>query len=238
MVSKVTGAFSVKDTLPSAFHNTKTQWRKSDCKYVTNEIKIDIIEAIDCILQASAAFKAKAITSFINGSLECSVKLSGEPDLSLNFNNARVINHVQLHRCIRISRWQKEQIISFVPPDGKFTLMKYRIPNAGQLPLEITPNIKLNKSHSTVKIEINKSMNVDKTIDKILLEIPFPAETLSFTLSATDCKSWNSCYAFEIKGLSLSNLRVDSLAVHNVKYKPFKGVRHITKAGTYLIRCT
>eukprot|EP01084_Bolivina_argentea_P296518 510694_1 len=210
MVSKVTGAFSVKDTLPSAFHNTKTQWRKSDCKYVTNEIKIDIIEAIDCILQASAAFKAKAITSFINGSLECSVKLSGEPDLSLNFNNARVINHVQLHRCIRISRWQKEQIISFVPPDGKFTLMKYRIPNAGQLPLEITPNIKLNKSHSTVKIEINKSMNVDKTIDKILLEIPFPAETLSFTLSATDCKSWNSCYAFEIKGLSLSNLRIDS----------------------------
>eukprot|EP01084_Bolivina_argentea_P296520 510697_1 len=146
MVSKVTGAFSVKDTLPSAFHNTKTQWRKSDCKYVTNEIKIDIIEAIDCILQASSAFKAKAIVSFING----------------------------------------------------------------QLPLDITPNIKLNKSHSTVKIEINKSMNVDKTIDKILLEIPFPAETLSFTLSATDCKSWNSCYAFEIKGLSLSNLRIDS----------------------------
>ena len=28
---------------------------------------------------------------------------------------------------------------------------------------------------------------------------------------------------FEIKGLSLANLRVDSLAVHNVKYKPFKG---------------
>ena len=41
---------------------------------------------------------------------------------------------------------------------------------------------------------------------------------------------------FEIKGLSLTNLRVDSLAVHNVKYKPFKGVRHITKAGTFLIR--
>eukprot|EP01084_Bolivina_argentea_P296522 510700_1 len=213
MVSKVTGAFSVKDTLPSAFHNTKTQWRKSDCKYVTNEIKIDIIEAIDCILQASSAFKAKAIVSFING----------------------------------------------------------------QLPLDITPNIKLNKSHSTVKIEINKSMNVDKTIDKILLEIPFPAETLSFTLSASHGKvsqdeitkivrwhigkfpksktitldgtvampsDWESNASpnirvgFEIKGLSLSNLRVDSLAVHNVKYKPFKGVRHITKAGTYLIRCT
>ena len=41
---------------------------------------------------------------------------------------------------------------------------------------------------------------------------------------------------FEIKGLSLTNLKVDSLAVHSVKYKPFKGVRHITKAGTFLIR--
>ena len=112
MVSKIrdyaSGSFSVKQTLPTAFHNSKMPWRKSDCKYVTNEIKIDLIEAIDCILQASqsGSFKCKSITSFVNGSLECSVRLTGQPDLTLNFNNPRIINHIQLHRCVRISRWQ------------------------------------------------------------------------------------------------------------------------------------
>eukprot|EP01083_Nonionella_stella_P073004 197103_1 len=280
MVSKIrdyaSGTFSVKQTLSTAFHNTKMNWRKSDCKYVTNEIKIDLIEAIDCILHTSqSGFKSKPITSFLNGSLECSVRLSGAPDLSLNFNTPRILNHVQLHRCVRISRWQKEKIISFVPPDGKFTLLKYRLSNAGQLPLDIEPIIRLSKNQSTVKITINKTGAVDKSIDKILLEIPFPSQTLSFSLSANHGKvsqdeitkvvrwhvgrypkdktltlegtvampsDWsgsgspNVRVGFEIKGLSLSNLRVDSLAVHNVKYKPFKGVRHISKAGTFIIR--
>mmetsp|Transcript_52646 Transcript_52646/g.47258 ORF Transcript_52646/g.47258 Transcript_52646/m.47258 type:complete len:425 (-) Transcript_52646:660-1934(-) len=283
MVSKIrdyaSGSFSVKQTLPTAFHNSKMPWRKSDCKYVTNEIKIDLIEAIDCILQASqsGSFKCKAITSFVNGSLECSVRLTGQPDLTLNFNNPRMINSIQLHRCVRISRWQKEKIISFVPPDGKFTLLKYRLPNAGNLPLDIQPHIKLSKNSSSVRITMSKTGGVDKQIDKILLEIPFPSETLSFSLSANHGKvsqdeitkvvrwhvgrfpkdkqitlegsvampsDWegsgspNVRVGFEIKGLSLTNLRVDSLAVHNVKYKPFKGVRHITKAGTFLIRST
>mmetsp|Transcript_72947 Transcript_72947/g.116347 ORF Transcript_72947/g.116347 Transcript_72947/m.116347 type:complete len:425 (+) Transcript_72947:76-1350(+) len=282
MVSKIrdyaSGSFQVKQTLPSAFHNAKTPWRKTDCKYVTNEIKIDLVEAIDCILQASQSggFKSKAVTSFVNGSLECSVHLTGQPDLTLNFNTPRMLSHVQLHRCVRISRWQKERIISFVPPDGKFTLLKYRLPNAGNLPLDISPHIRLSKNSSSVKIDVTKTAADDKQIDKVLLEIPFPAETLSFSLSANHGKvtqdeitkvvrwhvgrfpskekivtlegtvampsDWEGSGApnvrvgFEIKGLSLTNLRVDSLAVHNVKYKPFKGVRHITKAGTFLIR--
>jgi len=271
------GSFTVRETLPTAFHNTKMPWRKSDCKYVTNEIKIDLIEAIDCILQAtpSGGFKPKVVTSFVNGSLECSVRLSGQPDLALNFNNPRMLSHVQLHRCIRISRWQKEKVISFVPPDGKFTLLRYRLSNAGNLPLDIQPSIKLSRNQSTVKVTVSKFGAADKAVDKVLLEIPFPSETLSFSLSATHGKvaqdeitkvvrwhigrfpkaatitmdgtvqmpsDWTGSgsptvrVGFEIKGLSLSNLKVDSLAVHNVKYKPFKGVRHITKAGTFLIR--
>lgn len=170
---------------------------------------------------------------------------------------------------------QKEKVISFVPPDGKFTLIRYRMSNAGNLPLDIQPSIKLSQNQSTVKVTVSRSGAQDKAIDKVLLEIPFPPETLSFSLSATHGKvaqdeiskvvrwhigrypkaasitldgtvqmppDWMGSGAptvrvgFEIKGLSLTNLKVDSLAVHNVKYKPFKGVRHITKAGTFLIR--
>ena len=80
------GQFSVKGTLPSAFHNKKTPWRKLDCKYVTNEIKIDIIESIDAIIQYYPT-KEVVISSIINGNLECVSKLSAMPDLSLHFNS-------------------------------------------------------------------------------------------------------------------------------------------------------
>ena len=119
----------------------------------------------------------------------------------------------------------------------------------------------MSKNSSSVRITISKSGGVDKQIDKILLEIPFPSETLSFSLSANHGKvsqdeitkvvrwhvgrfpkdkqitlegsvampsEWegsgspNVRVGFEIKGLSLSNLRVDSLAVHNVKINHLK----------------
>ena len=41
---------------------------------------------------------------------------------------------------------------------------------------------------------------------------------------------------FTVKGFCLSGLKVEGLAVHNVKYKPFRGVRLVTKAGHFQIR--
>lgn len=41
---------------------------------------------------------------------------------------------------------------------------------------------------------------------------------------------------FKIQGQSVSGLKVDSLVVTNEKYKPYKGVRSITKAGKFQIR--
>lgn len=165
----------------------------------------------------------------------------------------------------------------YINSNGKFTLANYKVPNAGRIPLSVQPIIILNNKDgkNTVKITLHNDARNDKFIDKILLEIPFPSETLGFTISAnygkvtqdqitkiikwqvgrypkdkiptlegtvsmpndyTDNAKPTVRIGFEIKGLSLSNLKVDSLAVHNVSYKPFKGVRHITKAGVYLIR--
>ena len=30
-------------------------------------------------------------------------------------------------RCVRLARWERERVVSFVPPDGRFTLMSYRV---------------------------------------------------------------------------------------------------------------
>jgi len=41
---------------------------------------------------------------------------------------------------------------------------------------------------------------------------------------------------FSVKMFSASGLKVDGLAIRNVKYKPFKGVRILTKAGRFEVR--
>jgi len=41
---------------------------------------------------------------------------------------------------------------------------------------------------------------------------------------------------FKVAMFSASGLKVESLAVHNANYKPYKGVRAITKAGRYQYR--
>jgi AP-3 complex subunit mu len=43
---------------------------------------------------------------------------------------------------------------------------------------------------------------------------------------------------FNIKMFALSGVKVDGLTISNVKYKPFKGFRTVTKSGNFQIRCT
>jgi AP-1 complex subunit mu len=34
---------------------------------------------------------------------------------------------VKFHQCVRLARFESDRTISFIPPDGKFELMSYRI---------------------------------------------------------------------------------------------------------------
>lgn len=64
---------------------------------------------------------------YFSGKIECCVRLSGTPDLTLSFVNPRLLDDVSFHPCIRFKRWENERILSFVPPDGNFCLMNYHV---------------------------------------------------------------------------------------------------------------
>jgi AP-1 complex subunit mu len=34
---------------------------------------------------------------------------------------------VQFHQCVRLARFENDRTISFIPPDGEFELMSYRL---------------------------------------------------------------------------------------------------------------
>lgn len=134
-------------------------------KYTNNEAYFDVIEEVDAIIDKTGAIVSAEIqgrvgiplldpelgermmssplvffpdkSNFYRFQIDCCMKLSGMPDLTLNFMNPRVFDDVSFHPCVRFRRWESEKVLSFVPPDGNFRLMTYHINSQNQVNIPI-----------------------------------------------------------------------------------------------------
>jgi AP-3 complex subunit mu len=86
----------VSDTLPSATISNMP-WRKADVKYAANEIYLDIIEEVDAIIDRNG----QLISFEVTGSIMGNSRLSGVPDLTLQFTDPSVIDDCSFHPCVR-----------------------------------------------------------------------------------------------------------------------------------------
>jgi len=75
------------------------------------------------------------------GSILVESRLTGNPDLLLKFLNGNIMDDVSFHPCVRLSKYDREGVISFVPPDGKFKLLDFRSKGNIPLPINIVPTI-------------------------------------------------------------------------------------------------
>ena len=121
LTSAATGLSNVSDVLPDGTISNMP-WRKTGVKYAQNEIYLDIIEEIDAIVDKNGLI----ISSEVSGAIAANSRLSGVPDLALSFANPGLIDDCSFHPCVRYTRFERDKIVSFVPPDGPFELMRYR----------------------------------------------------------------------------------------------------------------
>jgi len=166
-------------------------WRRTGIKYTANEFFVDIVEDVDCIVEANG----NLVTAAVAGNIYCNCKLSGMPDLTLNFVNPGLLDDVSLHPCVRVFRWEKSRIISFVPPDGRFRLMSYRVRGSGVMPpVNIRPNIKFDPasaSGASVSGKVDVSVapmhfsNPKNIVDELVVTIPLPKSVTGVVLTTT-----------------------------------------------------
>eukprot|EP01054_Gregarina_sp_Poly1_P009914 Gregarina_sp_Poly_1__9913@NODE_64_length_16522_cov_117_152963_g55_i0_p5_GENE_NODE_64_length_16522_cov_117_152963_g55_i0NODE_64_length_16522_cov_117_152963_g55_i0_p5_ORF_typecomplete_len434_score57_60Adap_comp_sub/PF00928_21/2_9e90Clat_adaptor_s/PF01217_20/1_9e22Glyco_transf_36/PF06165_11/0_0055Longin/PF13774_6/0_047Longin/PF13774_6/2_9e03_NODE_64_length_16522_cov_117_152963_g55_i055726873 len=113
-------------------------WRAEGIKHKKNEIFLDVIERIDCLVGNNS----QLLNSEIHGKLMMKSYLSGMPELKLGLNDKAVndnnangklgcveLEDVRFHHCVRLNKYESDRTISFVPPDGEFELMTYRLTN-------------------------------------------------------------------------------------------------------------
>jgi len=167
-------------------------WRRTGIKYTTNEFFLDIVEDVDCIVEANG----NLVTAAVAGSIYANCKLSGMPDLTLSFVNPGLLDDVSLHPCVRVFRWEKSRIISFVPPDGRFKLMSYRVRGNGVMPpINIRPSIKFEKPESSSGASITGKMDISvqpkhfpnpkNVVEELTVTIPLPKSVSGVLLTTT-----------------------------------------------------
>ena len=178
-------------------------------KHTNNEIYIDIIEEIDAVLDVNGA----VISYDLSGFIQAQSHLSGVPDLLLTFNEPQIIDDCSFHPCVRYSRYEKDGCLSFVPPDGNFLLMRYRVqpsalPSGFSPPIVCTPQIVYgpspnsgasmsNSGEMTGKIVLNLSARQMSSLihsaskkgtlilEDVCVTIPFPKIVKTVDLNVT-----------------------------------------------------
>jgi len=113
-------------------------WRADDIQYKKNEVFLDVIESVNLHIAPSG----QVSRSEILGALKMRCFLSGMPELKLGLNDkvlfenlgrdvtkgkAVELEDVKFHQCVRLNKFETERTIAFVPPDGEYELMSYRL---------------------------------------------------------------------------------------------------------------
>ena len=112
-------------------------WRSEGIMYRKNEVFLDVIESVNLLVNSNG----NVLRSEILGAVKMKCYLSGMPELRLGLNDKIMfestgrtsrgksieMEDVKFHQCVRLSRFENDRTISFIPPDGEFELMSYRL---------------------------------------------------------------------------------------------------------------
>lgn len=270
----VTGDSNVTSVMPSV-QLSNIPWRKEGIRYANNEAYFDCIEELDAIIDKNGS----TITCQIQGYIDCSIKLSGMPDLTLCFLNPRILEDVSFHPCVRFKRWENEKILSFVPPDGNFRLISYHLESLNNIsiPITVRHNIQYREgSNSRFEISVGPRAGLGKVLENVTVTCELPKTVMNMSLVPSNGKynfdsvkkllTWEvgridasktpslkgnltfqtGCSLpesnppvhvnFTISQMSLSGIKFGKLDIYGEKYKPFKGVKYVTRAGKFQIR--
>lgn len=188
---------SVAPPPPVALTNA-VSWRTEGIKHKKNEIFLDVVEKLNLLVSSNGY----VLRSEIIGSLKMKSYLSGMPELKLGLNDKLLFEQtgrpatkgksvemedIKFHQCVRLARFENDRTISFIPPDGEFELMSYRL-NTHVKPL-IWIEAVVDPGHSKSRLEYMikaksqfKSRSVANNVE-IIIPVPSDVDSPSFKTS-------------------------------------------------------
>jgi len=182
-------------------------WRKEGIKYRKNELFIDVVE--NCNLMVSN--KGTILRNDVSGCIMVKCYLSGTPECKFGLNDKLLLDNeakakkaanaarrpgsgieiddVSFHQCVKLGKFDMDRTISFVPPDGEFQLMSYRITENVHLPFRVLPVVKeLGRTRLEVNVKVKAMFTFKLFATNVVIKIPLPSNTANANVSAASGK--------------------------------------------------
>lgn len=163
------------------------QWRRPGIKYSKNEVFLDVIESVNLLVGQDG----ETLHSDIQGLLKMRCYLSGVPDLKLGLNDKLLfegtgkktkgktveLEDIKFHQCVKLNRFESDRTISFVPPDGDFDLMNYRLTTSVKPLIHVTVDV---VRHGTSRVEMSlcakSTYKKNSCANAVEIRIPVPTD--------------------------------------------------------------
>lgn len=180
-------------------------WRRADIKYRKNEAFVDVIEDVNLLMSATGT----VLRADVNGQIIMRAYLSGTPECKFGLNDRLTLgeDHLQqpsgnkagakatraaagsvtledcqFHQCVKLGKFDADRIISFVPPDGEFELMRYRATENVNLPFKVHAIVnEVGKTKVEYSIAIRANYGSKLFATNVVVRIPTPLNTARIT---------------------------------------------------------
>jgi AP-1 complex subunit mu len=172
-------------SVPVAVTNA-VSWRKENIVHKRNEIFLDVIEKLNLLVAGNGT----VLRSEIKGVIRMNSFLSGMPELKLGLNDKVLMEShgrnkgqsvemedVRFHQCVRLSRFENDRTISFIPPDGEADLLVYRLNTEVRPLIWVEAHVEPHKgSRIEYMIKVKSNFKARSTANNVELEIPVPSD--------------------------------------------------------------
>lgn len=180
-------------------------WRRSDIRYRKNEAFVDVIEDVNLLMSATGT----VLRADVNGQIVMRAYLSGTPECKFGLNDRLLLDgdslsapsgntagtkatkaaagsvtleDCQFHQCVKLGKFDADRIISFVPPDGEFELMRYRATENVNLPFKVHAIVnEVGKSKVEYSIAIKANYGSKLFATNVIVRVPTPLNAARIT---------------------------------------------------------
>lgn len=166
-----------------------------------NEIFVDILERLNVLFSNNGY----VLNSTIDGCIQMKSYLAGNPELRLALNEDLVIGRnntignkygssvcvddMNFNDCINMNEWENSRTLSFIPPDGEFLVLNYRMTGEFSTPFRIYPSIEeINSNIIILTCLIRGEMPNNHFGANVIIEIRVPTKVTS----SVQCSVLNS----------------------------------------------
>ncbi|KAG8071933.1 hypothetical protein GUJ93_ZPchr0006g44067 [Zizania palustris] len=160
-------------------------WRREGLVYKKNEVFLDIVESVNLLMSSKGSVLRFGVNDKIG--LEKEAQLKSRPTKS---GKTIELDDVTFHQCVNLTRFNSEKTVSFVPPDGEFELMKYRITEGVNLPFRVLPTIKeLGRTRMEINVKVKSVFGAKMFALGVVVKVPVPKQTAKASFQTTSGKA-------------------------------------------------